>query len=162
MKSVMLGHPVKATIGTFSFFLHRPKHVACAVNHSNKHILLHIIWKSYTLRGVSIPCCAYGKGRALRGWARSRACRRLLGRRQRPDHCLHTSHTAALPAPPPRRPVSRSRYDPVTQMLFTLETNRRIWIQSSHGKGQNKSCSLYSVSLALAACPSILFAFNRE
>ena len=106
VKSVMLGHHVKATILTSPFFLHQPKHAACAVNHSNKHILLHITWKSYTLRVVSIPSRAYCRDRALRGWARSRACRRLLGRRQRQTHCLHTSHTAALPAPPPRRPVS--------------------------------------------------------
>ena len=48
VKSVMLGHHVKATILTPPFFLHQPKHAACAVTHSNKHILLHIICKSYT------------------------------------------------------------------------------------------------------------------
>ena len=71
-------------------------------------------------------------------------------------HITHCCSSSASSSTARQSNQNRSRYDRVTQMLFTLETNRRIWIQSSHGKSQNKSCSLYSVSLALAACPSIL------
>ena len=79
-----------------------------------------------------------------------------------PAHITHCCSSSASSSTAGQSNQNRSRYDRVTQMLFTLETNRRIWIQSSHGKSQNKSCSLYSVSLALAACPSIPFAFNRD
>ena len=77
-------------------------------------------------------------------------------------HITHCCSSSASSSTAGQSNQNTSRYDRLTQMLFTLETNRRIWIQSSHGKSQNKSCSLYSVSLALAAWPSILFAFNRE
>ena len=79
-----------------------------------------------------------------------------------PAHITHCCSSSASSSTAGQSNQNRSRYDRVTRILFTLETNRRIWIQSSHGKSQNKSCSLYSVSLALAAWPSILFCFQSR
>ena len=129
-----------------------------------------IIWKSCTLRVVSTPCLAYRRGWALRGWARSRACRRLLGRRQRQDHSLHTSHAAALPAPPPRRPISRIKTDRAMIELHecSSQSNRIVAYGSKAGMQRVKQVLLALLSkpcpcsmAILAVWPSILFAFNR-
>ena len=142
---------MKATIVTTLSF-HQAKHLPCSVNDDNKNISPCIIWTSYTLRVEPSPCRVYGGGRALRGWARLRACRRLLGRRQRQDHSLQKSHTAALPAPPPRRPISRIKTDRAMIELHecSSQSNRIVAYGSKAGMPRVKQVLL---SLLSKPCP---------
>ena len=162
----MLGHPVKATILKPPFLSSSTEACGmCSEPQQQTHTAAHHMEILHIARSVdSMPCVhvrwstlRLGTFSSLSATARPPSAPNPL-----PAHITHCCSSSASSSTAGQSNQNRSRYDRVTQMLFTLETNRRIWIQSSHGKSQNKSCSLYSVSLALAACPSILFAFNRE